>query len=115
MPDIEPPAQTATRSDPATPIDMDATLFAAVELSLSSWVVLASAAGTNRTSKHGLPATARACSPCCGGCRSAPSGAAAGRSRWSSCRKPAVTGSGFTAYWKRTGHAALLSIRPPLR
>jgi transposase len=56
MPDIEPPAQTATRSDPATPIDMDATLFAAVELSLSSWVVLASAAGTNRTSKHGLPA-----------------------------------------------------------
>ncbi len=35
---------------------MDATLFAAVELSLSSWVVVASAPGTNKTSKHGLPA-----------------------------------------------------------
>ncbi len=56
MPNIEPPARTATRSDPATPIDMDATLFAAVELSLSSWVVVASAPGTNRTSKHSLPA-----------------------------------------------------------
>jgi hypothetical protein len=95
---------------------MDATLFAAVELSLSRWVVVAGAPGTDKASKHGLlPATARAWSPCGGGCRSAPSGAAAGRSRWSSCRKPAVTGSGFAACWKHTGYAALLSIRPRWR
>jgi transposase len=56
MPNIEHPARTATRSDPATPIGMGATLFAAVELSLSSWVVVASAPGTDKTSKHGLPA-----------------------------------------------------------
>ena len=195
MPNIEHPARTATRSDPATPIGMGATLFAAVELSLSSWVAVASAPGTDKTSKHGLPAcdgpglvallrrlreraerrcgrpvavvvmqeagrdgfwvhrlleahgirslvvdpssiavnrrsrraktdridaetmlrTLMAWSPSCGGCGSAPSGAAAGRSRWSSRRRPAVMGSGFTACWKRTGHAALLSIHPPLR
>jgi hypothetical protein len=35
--------QTATRPDLAMAIDMDATLFVALELSLSSWVVVASA------------------------------------------------------------------------
>ncbi len=38
------------------PIDTDATLFAALELSLSSWVVVASAPGQDKASKHGLAA-----------------------------------------------------------
>jgi hypothetical protein len=35
---------------------MGATLFAALELSLSRWVVVASAPGADETGKHGLPA-----------------------------------------------------------
>jgi transposase len=54
MPNIDHPA--AARPDPATPIDMDAALFAALELSLSSWVVVASAPGEDKASKHGVAA-----------------------------------------------------------
>ncbi len=56
MPNIENPVRTATRSDNATPIDLEATLFVALELSLSSWVVVASAPGEDRVSKHGVAA-----------------------------------------------------------
>jgi len=53
---IEHPVRTATRLDDAMPIAMDATLFVALELSLSSWVVVASAPGENKASKHGVAA-----------------------------------------------------------
>ncbi len=56
MPNIEHPVRTATRLDHATPIDMDATLFVALELSLSSWVVVASAPGEDKASKHRVEA-----------------------------------------------------------
>jgi len=56
MPHIEHPVRTATRLDDAMPIAMDATLFVALELSLSSWVVVASAPGEDKASKHGLAA-----------------------------------------------------------
>ena len=56
MPHTERPARTAAHPDPATPIDMDATLFAALELSLSSWLVVASAPGEDKAGKHGLAA-----------------------------------------------------------
>ena len=56
MPCTEHPARAAAHSDPATPADMDATLFAALELSLSSWVLVASAPGEDKASKHGLAA-----------------------------------------------------------
>ena len=56
MPSIEHLPQAAARSDDATPIDMDATLFVALELSLSSWVVVASLPGEEKASKHGVPA-----------------------------------------------------------
>ena len=80
MLNIDHPAAVAARSDPAMAIDMDATLFAALELSLSSWVVVASAPGEDKASKHGVAA--------CDGpgllallkrCRSAPSGGAGAR------------------------------------
>jgi transposase len=48
--------QTATRPDLAMAIDMDATLCVALELSLSSWVVVASAPGEDKASKHGVAA-----------------------------------------------------------
>jgi transposase len=48
--------QTATRPDLAMAIDMDATLFVALELSLSSWVVVVSAPGEDKASKHGVAA-----------------------------------------------------------
>ncbi len=53
---IEHPARTAARPDDAMPIDMDATLFVALELSLSSWVLAASAPGEDKASKHGVAA-----------------------------------------------------------
>ncbi len=56
MPHIEHPARTAARSDDAMPIDRDATLFVALELSLSSWVIAASAPGEDKASKHGVAA-----------------------------------------------------------
>ena len=56
MPTIEHPARSAARPDPAMLIDTDATLFAALELSLSNWVVVASAPGQDKASKHGLAA-----------------------------------------------------------
>ncbi len=56
MPNIEHPVRTATRVDHATPIAMDATLFVALELSLSSWVVVASAPGEDKISKHRVEA-----------------------------------------------------------
>jgi transposase len=56
MPNTEHPARTATQADPAMPVDMEVTLFAAVELSLSNWVVVASAPGEDKASKHGVAA-----------------------------------------------------------
>ena len=56
MPSIEHLPQAAARSDDATSIDMDATLFVALELSLSSWVVVASAPGEDKASRHGVAA-----------------------------------------------------------
>ena len=56
MPRTEHPARAAAQADPATPFDMDATLFAALELSLSSWVVVASAPGEDKASKHKVEA-----------------------------------------------------------
>jgi len=53
---IEHPVRNATRVEHAMPIAMDATLFVALELSLSSWVVVASAPGEDKASKHGLAA-----------------------------------------------------------
>ncbi len=56
MPNIEHLFPSAVRSDPAMPIDMDAMLFVALELSLSSWVVVASVPGEDKASKHGVAA-----------------------------------------------------------
>jgi transposase len=56
MPNIERSTQTAVRPDLATLIDMEATLFVALELSLSSWVVVASAPGEDKASRHGVAA-----------------------------------------------------------
>jgi hypothetical protein len=50
MPSTEPPVTATAVHEP------DATLFAALELSLSRWVVVASAPGESKTSKHTLPA-----------------------------------------------------------
>jgi transposase len=60
MPNVEYLAQTTARPDPAMAIDMNATLFVALELSLSSWVVVASAPGENKASKHSVTACAGA-------------------------------------------------------
>jgi transposase len=56
MPTIEHPTQTAVRPDLGITIDMEATLFVALELSLSNWVVVASAPGEDKASKHGVAA-----------------------------------------------------------
>lgn len=56
MPNTEHLTQAATRADLAMAIDMNATLFVALELSLSSWVVVASAPGEDKASKHGVAA-----------------------------------------------------------
>jgi transposase len=56
MPSIEPPAQATVRDRTATPIDTNATLFVALELSLTRWVVVASAPGENKVSKRAVPA-----------------------------------------------------------
>ena len=56
MPNIERSTQTAVCPDLATLIDMEATLFVALELSLSSWVVVASAPGEDKASRHGVAA-----------------------------------------------------------
>lgn len=56
MPNSEYLSQTAICPDPAMVTDMDATLFVALELSLSSWVVVASAPGEDKASKHGVAA-----------------------------------------------------------
>ena len=53
MPNIEHRVRTATRPDPAMPAGMEATLFVTLELSLSSWVVAASAPGEDNTRTHG--------------------------------------------------------------
>ncbi|WP_254070590.1 IS110 family transposase [Acidisphaera sp. L21] len=55
MPNIEHSTQAAAPAD-ATTIDMDATLFVALELSLSSWLAVASAPGEDKASKHGIAA-----------------------------------------------------------
>ena len=56
MPNSEDLSQTASRPDPAKAIDMNATVFVALELSLSNWVVVASAPGEDKASKHGVAA-----------------------------------------------------------
>jgi transposase len=56
MPNTEHLLQTASCSDLAIAIDMEATLFVALELSLSSWLVVASAPGEDKASKHGIAA-----------------------------------------------------------
>jgi transposase len=56
VPNVEHLAQITVHPDPAMAIDMNATLFVALELSLSSWVVMASAPGENKASKHGVAA-----------------------------------------------------------
>jgi transposase len=56
MPNTEHLPQTATCPDPAMAIDLDATLFVALELSLSNWVIVASAPGEAKASKHGVTA-----------------------------------------------------------
>ena len=56
MLNIEQSAHAAARSDDAMSADMEATLFVALELSLSSWVVAASAPGEDKASKHGVAA-----------------------------------------------------------
>lgn len=56
MAHIEHPARAVARPYPATPTDMDATLFTALELSLSSWVVMASAPGKAKAIKNGVSA-----------------------------------------------------------
>lgn len=56
MPNIEHRVRIVPRPDPAMPADMEATLFVALELSLSSWVVAASAPGEDKASKHGVAA-----------------------------------------------------------
>ena len=56
MPNNDHLAQTTIRPDSAVAIDMEATLFVALELSLSSWVVVASAPGEDKASKHGVAA-----------------------------------------------------------
>ena len=114
MPDIDHPAAAAVRLDPATAIDIAATLFAALELSWSRWVVVASAPGEDKASKHGVAAcdalrchstcfaggTLGSSAPVClrysGACRSAPSGGAGASLRLWSCRRLAATGSGST-------------------
>jgi len=53
---IEHPVRIATRAEHDMAIAMDATLFVALELSLSSWVVVASAPGEDKASKHGVAA-----------------------------------------------------------
>jgi transposase len=56
MPNSEHLSQTVIRPDPAVATDMNATVFVALELSLSSWVVVASAPGEDKASKHGVAA-----------------------------------------------------------
>jgi transposase len=56
MPNSEDLSQTAIRPDPAMVTDMNATVFVALELSLSNWVVVASAPGEDKASKHGVAA-----------------------------------------------------------
>jgi transposase len=56
MPSIEHPVRTAARPDGAMPIDIDATLFVALELSLTRWVVVASAPLEDKVSKHAVAA-----------------------------------------------------------
>jgi transposase len=56
MPSIEHPARATARDRTATPIGVDATLFVALELSLTRWFVVASAPGEDKASKHAVPA-----------------------------------------------------------
>lgn len=56
MPSIEHSARSAVYADLTLPLDPDATLFVALELSLSRWVVVASAPGEEKASKHGIAA-----------------------------------------------------------
>lgn len=53
---IEHPVRTATRAVHDIPVAMDATLFVVLEFSLSSWVVVASAPGDDKASKHRVAA-----------------------------------------------------------
>jgi transposase len=54
MPSIEHPVRAAARPDGVPSIDMDATLFVALELSLTRWIVVAGAPGENKAGKHAV-------------------------------------------------------------
>jgi transposase len=56
MPSIEHPVRTAARPDGAMPIDVNAMLFVALELSLTRWVVVASAPLEDKVNKHAIAA-----------------------------------------------------------
>jgi transposase len=56
MPSIDQSARSAVHAELTLPLDGEATLFVALELSLSSWVVVASAPGESNTSKHSIAA-----------------------------------------------------------
>ena len=56
LPSTEHPAQAAVCAGKAAPINMDATLFVALELSLARWVVVASAPGQSKPGKHAVAA-----------------------------------------------------------
>jgi transposase len=56
LPSTEHPAQAAACAGNAAPINMDATLFVALELSLARWVVVASAPGQSKPGKHAVAA-----------------------------------------------------------
>jgi len=53
MPHIEHPVRIAARAEHDMPNAVDATLFVARELSLSSWVMVASAPGEDKASRAG--------------------------------------------------------------
>ena len=56
MPSIEHPDRTAAHPHDAMPIGTDATLFVALELSLTRWVIVASTPGEDKASKHAVAA-----------------------------------------------------------
>lgn len=56
MPSIEHPVRTAAHHHDATPIETDATLFVTLELSLTRWIIVASAPGEDKASKHAVAA-----------------------------------------------------------
>ena len=56
MPNSEHPFPTALPANDATGADLSATLFVALELSLTRWVVVASTPGDQKISQHSVAA-----------------------------------------------------------